>query len=692
MPLLTDGSPRDTDFRFPNRAVSLLPHQQALLYCCGHEIEDRERKRCAVMNDPPGSGKTFVLFAMVCRDLLVRGDGPSTSGGSFVRNASQKRKTPPELSKKTIIVVPFNIYTQWMEVGKRCCCSDDGSELVRIKALVEYGDVSSLLFSPEVLRRNDVILTTTLFYPSISAAMQQQRYAVKRVVFDEVDRVSGLLSETLVPCDHVWLMSASLNNMMSCVAFGNVIARELCGKDCARDVDVKSIAVRCDDAFVADSFRLPRPDITYVVSHKSRVDVMSGVLSPEAMEALNACAYDSARLLEHSGISCARVVSSPKELMQVLLRGRSEALYRLRDEIETDDAKRARGQKPRMTDIDRATKAAQLKEHETFVDKMTARLRDHDICSICMESVSNVVMEGDETGRTDEEATETAAIMGCCFNRFCLPCLEQWRRYKDACPMCRAPLRENDACVVADEHFKRRIGEQAARRIEEHRKKVERKIRRQEHMLEVFMELINERTERSTGGASSSASYSSSRARQRELEKTDASLAASLSRMYETTRACRSLLHDNDKVADVTDIVLRRITESAETSSSAPKIIVFSDKTSLFTVIAQNLDSLGIAHSELDGGNIQDMDAIIRRYKTGDMTVLMANSSMFDCGMNLENTTDIVFVHKIASHAKYNQVLGRAQRYGRTQRLMVWQLYHENELLDWLGAVDEDDD
>lgn len=61
--ILTEDSPRDSRFRFPNRDVSLFPHQQAMLHHCSGEIEDRHKHRCGIMNDPPGSGKTFVVMA-----------------------------------------------------------------------------------------------------------------------------------------------------------------------------------------------------------------------------------------------------------------------------------------------------------------------------------------------------------------------------------------------------------------------------------------------------------------------------------------------------------------------------------------------------------------------------------------------------------------------------------------------------
>jgi hypothetical protein len=47
--------------------------------------------------------------------------------------------------------------------------------------------------------------------------------------------------------------------------------------------------------------------------------------------------------------------------------------------------------------------------------------------------------------------------------------------------------------------------------------------------------------------------------------------------------------------------------------------------------------------------------------------------------MNLENTTDVVFLHKTNLSMKH-QVIGRAQRPGRTSQLKVWELLHGNEI------------
>jgi hypothetical protein len=56
----------------------------------------------------------------------------------------------------------------------------------------------------------------------------------------------------------------------------------------------------------------------------------------------------------------------------------------------------------------------------------------------------------------------------------------------------------------------------------------------------------------------------------------------------------------------------------------------------------------------------------------------MTNSSLYGCGMNLQNTSDIVLLHKTNVTMK-EQVIGRAQRPGRTSQLKVWELLHGNE-------------
>lgn len=77
-------------------------------------------------------------------------------------------------------------------------------------------------------------------------------------------------------------------------------------------------------------------------------------------------------------------------------------------------------------------------------------------------------------------------------------------------------------------------------------------------------------------------------------------------------------------------------------------------------------------------GNRASIDKIIRDYRSGMFQILLVNSRDYGSGMNLENTTDIIMFHKFENDLE-RQVIGRAQRAGRTQPLRVWYLLHENE-------------
>jgi hypothetical protein len=108
------------------------------------------------------------------------------------------------------------------------------------------------------------------------------------------------------------------------------------------------------------------------------------------------------------------------------------------------------------------------------------------------------------------------------------------------------------------------------------------------------------------------------------------------------------------------------------------KVIIFSDYPEVFKTIEIYFADKGIKSVTLDGGSITEIDKSVGSYKTGDSMVLLADSSMYGCGMNFENTTDIIFIHKINPEME-KQVIGRAQRPGRVGVLNIHRLIHPNE-------------
>ena len=113
-------------------------------------------------------------------------------------------------------------------------------------------------------------------------------------------------------------------------------------------------------------------------------------------------------------------------------------------------------------------------------------------------------------------------------------------------------------------------------------------------------------------------------------------------------------------------------------SKKQGKFLIFSSHEQSFTLIENALENTSKEFSKLMG-SISRVNSILNRFKNSNLDILMLNASHYGTGLNLENTTDLIFYHKMP-HDMEKQVIGRAQRAGRTQPLNIYYLYHENEL------------
>ncbi len=130
----------------------------------------------------------------------------------------------------------------------------------------------------------------------------------------------------------------------------------------------------------------------------------------------------------------------------------------------------------------------------------------------------------------------------------------------------------------------------------------------------------------------------------------------------------------HDKIKNLELILARRQNESGQYA----KILIFASFENTFYQIVTVLDRLGMRYAYLKGNN-EVVKNIVNNYKDGSLSVLLVNTRNYGSGLNLENTTDIVMFHKLDTEIE-KQVIGRANRMGRTTPLNVWYLLYENEL------------
>ena len=108
------------------------------------------------------------------------------------------------------------------------------------------------------------------------------------------------------------------------------------------------------------------------------------------------------------------------------------------------------------------------------------------------------------------------------------------------------------------------------------------------------------------------------------------------------------------------------------------KILLFCNQIQSFPIIKNLFQKYQYGVVELDGGNVMDIDGVISKYKKGDANVMLLSGDYATFGMNLEFTTDIIFMNKMESE-KEKQVIGRAQRPGRNDELRIFHFFYFNE-------------
>jgi SNF2 family DNA or RNA helicase len=108
------------------------------------------------------------------------------------------------------------------------------------------------------------------------------------------------------------------------------------------------------------------------------------------------------------------------------------------------------------------------------------------------------------------------------------------------------------------------------------------------------------------------------------------------------------------------------------------KYLIFTEYESTLNIkITSMLDKWGLTYGRIKG-TTATITKQIENYKKGNTNVLLINSKFFGSGMNLENTSDIIIIHKMHGDIEM-QAIGRAHRFGRLGNLRVWKLYYENE-------------
>jgi hypothetical protein len=103
------------------------------------------------------------------------------------------------------------------------------------------------------------------------------------------------------------------------------------------------------------------------------------------------------------------------------------------------------------------------------------------------------------------------------------------------------------------------------------------------------------------------------------------------------------------------------------------KFIIYSQYIQSFKTIVKLFEKNNIKYIDMKG-NLEDINSNILIYKNStDVNVLLLNCKFIGAGLNLQETTDIIFYHNVSNDLR-TQVIGRAQRAGRHKKLYIHNL------------------
>lgn len=126
------------------------------------------------------------------------------------------------------------------------------------------------------------------------------------------------------------------------------------------------------------------------------------------------------------------------------------------------------------------------------------------------------------------------------------------------------------------------------------------------------------------------------------------------------------------KLLSKTKNLLKLIKEKPE-----KRIMIFSEYESTLRQIRDELDEIDIKYSGIKGAG-STVQNIINKFKDRQFNVLLLNAKYFGAGLNLQFTDEIIIYHRMSKDLE-TQVIGRAQRLGRSDPLKINYLCYDNE-------------
>lgn len=534
-------------------------------------------------------------------------------------------------NSNSLIVVPQNIIGQWC---KALNIFSNGR--LKYKKIIDYGDIISLYNFNDIFLEHNIFITTSLYYNLMSTTLKGTNFSFDRVIFDEVDSISSFIVDK-INAKFIWFVSASFS-----VKDVGIYT------DFMTPNDLPIITCKCEDAFIDENLKLDEPNIYKIICKNVFLDtIFNGIFSTDEYKLLNA--MDFSRLKKKF---CSKIAQNEKEALEYIVKDYIDIIetdkMRISD-LENLIPKISFIQTERLNNINKQLDASKksLETHEMKLNLIKERLKENNFCVLCYEEFANC---------------ESKVISKCCKNMICYKCVDTWyNTYKKTnCLYCNMENividdfvvineKEDDSCVYCNKKYESDDDKYYAECC--------RKVACCNCLDDWFNKLLKKQCLFCDRQDIMFHSYKNKKKHDDEMMNRQTGI----------------------KYIEKTKIEFMEFFIKTKIYSNS-KVIFCSSYIRIFDNIKKILNDFNVNFIELDDGNVEAINRSVNSYTNGNMNVILLNSNLFGCGLNLECTSDIVFLHKTDPELE-KQIIGRAQRLGRKNKLNVWFVYYENEVV-----------
>jgi len=707
-----------------NLNIILKDHQLAMVKRC-IDIESIENNTFGIMNDRPGTGKTYSILTLIYLTKIY--------------------------NRANIIIVPQNIYTQWVHNIEQF------SNNITYKKFINYEDIIMLYNNTNILKENDFILTTSSYYHMIATTLTSIGIKIGRIFFDEIDSISNIIN-TKVESDFIWFVSASFN-------------KERLGfySHALNNIDLKTITCKCNDDFIDANILLDTPLKKYYLCKNIYIDnVLEKVLSKKELFSINALDYTLDNKIFNN-----KKAHNEKDIIELILSNRKSIIdfdeIKIKDTLEKIDYYTNIKNNSEQyiiefkNSINELIKISEFKIMLlNFINNIDDILKFYFEISIdnkkfidfCIrqnrESIKTLISIFENMKSVFYNITDIVDICNTYFktkkhnasvenihvqlktmislNKTVIEIIDDIKSKNDSSPNFNEDFNafynkfiEFNTLIIniekslnlyrdlnlADEYIdihKKNI-DILEKRIDDNKTKIEFIYSRLKDnkccpvCYNIFTDIscdkiyISEKCcNNKICGNCVEEWYSLNKdscifCNTKYINKNDFIFYNNVVEEDNENEQNNILTNIDNEYIKKYNINVEIINYSKNVfledyikgiKSTNKKIIIFSGYSNIFQYIQELCNSYDIGYVDLEKGNIKDIDTSVYEYKYGNAQVLLSNSMLFGCGMNLENADTIIFVHKMDIELE-RQVIGRAQRMGRKSVLEVVYLEYENE-------------